>query len=140
MQNNSQDVSALSAAFINIQKSYIQEILYTGNERPAVFPAEKAIHFTKNEMSSELIIVPTFKSLQSEFSYRDMSTRFNADRERNLILKIYKLPIKKIEVMHTVNDPSLKDSIEKAEMIANEFFFNKNISYLDCLRSFFHSL
>ncbi len=140
MQNNSQDVSTLSAAFINIQKAYTQEVLYTGNDRPPVFPAEKVIQFTKNEICTELIIVPTFKSLQSEFSYHDMNTRFNTDRERNLILKIYKLPIKKIEVKHAVNDPSLRDSIEKAEMIANDFFFYENTSYLDEFKSCFHFL
>jgi|GEM_PF-6378584 len=123
MQNSSQDINTLSAAFINVQKSYIQEILFTGNQKTPAFAREKVIHFTKNNISCELIVIPTFKSLQSEFSYcESTNVRYNTDRERNLLLKIYKLPIKKIEVIHTIEDPSLKDSIEKAERIANVFF------------------
>lgn len=141
MQNSSQDIRTLSAAFIDVQKSYVHEVLYTGNEKPPRFTQEKIVHFTINNTSFELTIIPTFKLLQSEFSFRESTNvRFNSDRECNLLLKIYKLPIKKIEVIHTIEDPSLKDSIDKAEGIANDYFFNANLTYLDYLKSFFHIL
>lgn len=141
MHSSSYDINTLPTVLINVQKSYIHEILYTGNEKPPVFAKEKVIRLTLNSSSYELTIIPAFQVMQSEFSYRQsMNVLFHTDRERNLLLKIYKLPIKKIEVIHAIVDPSLKDAIEKAEKIANDFFFNVNLTYLDHLKSFFHIL
>lgn len=142
-------VNDLASAFMEIQNLYISETKYLDSKMPVFEKGDLHVkiqrltneflrlEFNKSFNDSDLLLKISFMPHEYHFSYQEegyLRLGLKPDRERNLLYRVDKLPIKKIEVCYITNDVMLKNEFAKAEVIANRFFEESNRSFLSNLK------
>lgn len=89
-----------------------------------------------------LIVRPTFATIERSFSTTDCDNDYryiHSDRERSTIYVNDRLPILEIALLYKIQDPILIKQVENAKNLANQFFFESNLSISDKFLGFMNS-
>lgn len=144
----------MTSSLIQIQKLYASEYKYVSKPKSNLENLDKILIGKINEKSGKILfqiasdacqllkndcevcVKPVFGKLEESYTLREdeqcrRGSYITEWRERSILYVEERMPIKKITISHNIKDVTLAKEIDKAVDLANQFFHESNLSFLD---------